>query len=143
MSLNLNKKQILAFNLFKSKYNIFITGGAGTGKSFITCCFQDYIDSQQIDNESFSITSTTGISALNIGGITIHNWAGLDHNTDINKVGDFVKKIQNNYSKLNNYLYTKMLVIDEISMLDSNTLDFINTVAKKIRENDEPFGGIQ
>ena len=83
MSLNLNKKQILAFNLFKSKYNIFITGGAGTGKSFITCCSQDYIDSQQIDNESFSITSTTGISALNIGGITIHNWAGLDHNTPI------------------------------------------------------------
>ena len=134
----LNKKQSLAFSLFKQNYNIFITGGAGTGKSFITKYLKDHVNTG-----SLAITSTTGISALNIGGITLHSWGGIGYDTDTNDISGFVRNIQNNYIKLNNYLYTKFLIIDEVSMLDSTILEFLNSVAKKIRENNEPFGGIQ
>jgi len=136
----LNKKQLLSLELFNNGYNLFITGGAGTGKSFLTNMFKTKKDTRLCD---IVITSTTGISALNIGGITIHTWAGIDHQTDTTKIDEFVHKIQNNYNKLNNYLYTKTLIIDEISMLDCETFDFINDVCKRVRKNNEPFGGIQ
>lgn len=138
----LNRYQKLAYNKCKNEYNLFITGGAGTGKSFLINSLKEYYNGIK-ENDSFIITSTTGLSALNINGQTIHSWAGLTPETDTNNVDLFVKSIQNNYSKLNNYLYTKTIVIDEISMLDGDTLDFLNEVIQKIRNNNQPFGGIQ
>ena len=137
----LDKKQLLAYNSFKNGYNLFITGGAGSGKSFLIESFKNYINKET--NKIITITSTTGISALNIDGITIHSWAGIEANTNFENIDNFVKKIINNYNKLNNYLFTDVLIIDEISMLDSETLDFINIALKIIRNNVEPFGGIQ
>ena len=133
----LDKKQKHAISLCKAGYNLFITGNAGTGKSFII---------RQIKKEfgeNCIITSTTGISALNIDGITIHNWSGICPDIDYNNSDLFVTKIQNNYKKLNNYLYTQILIIDEISMLDLEILEFIDKVARIIRNINLPFGGIQ
>lgn len=132
----LHNKQKLALELFKSGYNIFITGSAGTGKSFIIN------EMKKIDKDTV-ITSTTGISALNVNGITIHSWAGITIDTDFDKPDAFSSKIQNNYLKLNNYLYTKRLIIDEISMLSIDILEFINKVCQIIRCSNEAFGGIQ
>lgn len=137
----LDKKQLLAYNSFKNGYNLFITGGAGSGKSFLIENFKNYINNET--DKTITITSTTGISALNIDGITLHSWAGIEANTNFENIDNFIKKIINNYNKLNNYLFTDTLIIDEISMLDSETLDFINVALKIIRNNIEPFGGIQ
>jgi len=136
-----DKKQQVAYNSFKNGYNLLITGVAGSGKSFLIDSFKNYINKET--DKIITITSTTGISALNIDGITLHSWAGIEANTNFGNIDNFIKKIQNNYNKLNNYLFTDTLIIDEISMLDSETLDFINIALKIIRNNVEPFGGIQ
>jgi len=135
--------QLDIINKFNLGYNLFITGNAGCGKSYIVKILATkYIETDN-DEESIVITSTTGISALNINGKTIHSWSGINPNTDYSNIDLFTNEILNNHKKFNNWIYTKVLVIDEVSMLDADMLDFMNEVAKKIRNNPNPFGGIQ
>ncbi len=117
----------------KNGKNIFITGSAGTGKSFILNKLKEEF--------KIEVTSTTGMAAVNIGGQTIHAWAGVglcnlpvEYTVkSIIKKSNFAKKIKN----------AQILAIDEISMLDAQTFDYINTVLKSVRANNKPFGGIQ
>lgn len=140
--ISLDKYQKNAIQLFKAGYNLFITGSAGSGKSFlIRKCIQEYRLTRA--EQGLSITSTTGISSLNIHGTTIHSWAGITPNTDFTDVDGFVHGIRHNYKKYNNWLYTKVLIIDEISMLSVSMFDFLYKVGMKLRRNDLPFGGIQ
>ena len=142
-SYTLNKKQEHALYLFQNKYNIFVTGSAGTGKSYlIQQIILDYLKKGG-EKEDIVVTSTTGISSLNIGGRTIHSWSGLQPSTDLTDINAFVLYIRKNNSLLNNWLYTKVLIIDEISMLSNSILDFLENVARKIRGIDTKFGGIQ
>lgn len=123
-------------DLINKKENIFITGGAGTGKSYILNQLK------QIYGSKMHVTSTTGISALNISGQTIHSWAGIG--IADKPVSTVVANIKNNnVVVLKQLLLAELLAIDEISMLDNTTLDYLNSVLKAIRESDEPFGGIQ
>ena len=73
IKLDLTKDPILqkTVRLIEEGKNIFITGGAGTGKSYMLQQLKIYFG---ID---LQLTSTTGISAININGSTIHSWAGL------------------------------------------------------------------
>ena len=137
----LNKKQLQAKLLFEQGYNLFISGSAGTGKSFMIKLFKDLYENANENN--LVITSTTGISSLNINGITIHSWSGIKPDTDFKDVKSLVNNIKNSHKIFNNYLYTSTLIIDEISMLSGEILEFINNVCKSIRESEEPFGGIQ
>lgn len=56
---------------------------------------------------------------------------------------DYVKKIKQSSTKLSSWLRTKVLIIDEISMVDGNLLDLVEKIAQIIRMNTKPFGGIQ
>ena len=51
--------------------NILITGGGGVGKSYIINKLKEHY------GDTLDITSTTGVSAINVGGQTIHSWAGI------------------------------------------------------------------
>lgn len=53
------------------------------------------------------------------------------------------EKIQSQKDLLAAWRYTKVLIIDEISMVDGNLLDKLEQIARRIRKNDDPFGGIQ
>ena len=140
----LDKYQKNAIQLFKAGYNLFITGSAGSGKSFlIRKLIQEYRQMPETTACGMSITSTTGISSLNINGITIHSWAGITPHTDFSDVDAFVEAIKLNYKKHNNWKYTKALVIDEISMLNVVMFNFLHQVGMKLRRNSLPFGGIQ
>lgn len=124
----------LVVKLVERGENIFVTGGAGVGKSYTLSRLKERYKKLQI-------TSTTGISAINIGGQTIHSWAGIGiGNRPIEEV---VKKIKKRPVIHKALLRCKMLAIDEISMLDNLTFDYISTVLKIIREDESPFGGIQ
>lgn len=79
----MNKKYIYMFKLFikqevideiKSGSNVFITGPAGSGKSYLL----KYII-ELYKNKNLVVTSSTGISAFNINGITLHNWSGIPY----------------------------------------------------------------
>ena len=121
---------------FEQNKNIFITGKAGSGKSFIVRKMVEY-------DKNVVVTSTTGISALNINGQTLHSWCGITPLTDLDNVDEFVINILNNHKKLNDWLNVNTLIVDEVSMLESSLLDFLNIAAQKIRESDKLFGGIQ
>ncbi|CAG8833553.1 21955_t:CDS:1, partial [Cetraspora pellucida] len=87
------------------------------------------------------VTSSTGLSALNIGGITLHSYTNIgimDKSFE-----EIIKFIKENNFYYNRWINTKILIIDEISMINSDTFDFIDQIAREIRKNKKPFGGIQ
>lgn len=115
--------------------NIFITGGGGVGKSYILGKLKNHY------KNDLAITSTTGISALNIDGQTIHSWAGIGiANKPIDQVVSAIRKSPTAYKRI---ILAEKLAIDEISMLDNLTFEYIDRVLRQVRENNEPFGGIQ
>lgn len=122
-------------DLIKKGHNIFVTGGAGVGKSYTLAKIKE------VYKRKLYITSTTGISAINVGGQTIHSWAGIGIAN--RPIEDIVKRISRKPTLVKTLVSCKMLAIDEISMLDNITFDYINQVLKIIREDERPFGGIQ
>lgn len=130
----LNQKQLDAINAIKMGKNIFLTGPAGSGKSYVINQIR------KIYGKRASITSTTGISAIQLSGKTIHSWAGIGlGNKSVNLLITEIKKTKALYR----WKYTKMLVIDEISMLAPSVFDKLNEIGQILRNNTLPFGGIQ
>ena len=126
----LSIEQENAVKVIREGKNVFISGNAGTGKSFLLRHLK-----QTIPN--IHLTASTGIAAVNVGGQTIHSWSGIGLGTlPANKLtfsGKVISRVR----------MAKILAIDEISMISAETLDLINNVTKFLRKNDKPFGGIQ
>lgn len=136
--MKLDELQSVAFSLLKRGKNVLVTGPGGCGKSslvkFVVC---DYLS----NGKNVGVTSTTGHSAVLIGGCTLHSFLGIG-------LGDLSKdlllhQIRINAKKLNVWTTVELLVIDEVSMLDSELFDKLNYLAKILRNNELPFGGIQ
>ena len=121
--------------LINSGKNIFVTGSAGTGKSFILNKLKEKY------KKRLELTSTTGISAVNIKGITIHSWAGVG--ICKKTLDKCVRDILDKQALVNKIRKCKLLAIDEISMLKGETFTYIDHVLRMVRGNNLPFGGIQ
>jgi ATP-dependent DNA helicase PIF1 len=131
-----NPEQEYVLDLIKTKKNVFINAPAGTGKSALIkyFCFNH-------QSKVIGLTSTTGISALNIGGSTLHSFLGIGLGKE--NVEDLYDKIIRNKDKRELWLKLNILIIDEVSMLHPDLFDKLERVARKIRENKLRFGGIQ
>ena len=135
--LKLKPKQQEAFSLLERGENVFLTGPAGTGKtSVIKMFFKKYNKYRDI-----AVTSTTGTSALLLNGTTIHSYLGIGYGNE--SVLSLVNKIRSWSWLRKRWLSVECLFIDEISMLDPNLFDKIQTIACSIRNSSKPFGGIQ
>ena len=87
------------------------------------------------------MTAPTGIAAINIGGQTVHSFTGIGFGMGgSEKIIDKVLKTKSSVEKWGN---CKVLIIDEISMLDKELFELLDEVARKVKENDFPMGGIQ
>lgn len=129
----LNENQMAAFNTIERTHsNILILGQAGTGKS----TFVQYLKSASA--KRIVCACPTAVSALNIGGQTIHSLFQIQPR-------DFIMpELLKLKAKPRNILNaTDVLVIDEISMVAPDLLDAIDILARQARHNNEPFGGIQ
>lgn len=129
----LNKNQMDAFNTIERTYsNILILGQAGTGKS----TFVQYLKSAS--SKRIVCACPTAVSALNIGGQTIHSLFQIQPR-------DFIMpELLKLKAKPRNILNAvDVLVIDEISMVAPDLLDAIDILARSARHNNKPFGGIQ
>jgi len=126
-----------AFNILKSGHNVFLTGSAGSGKTFLLNEFIDYLKSENI---LAGVTASTGIAATHINGRTIHSWCGMGIEESMNHQvrnsiakGDLKQRIKK----------SQVLIIDEISMLSANRLDLVDNICKVVRKSEHPFGGLQ
>ena len=102
--LKLKKKQAYALDVLKKKFNVFLSGEAGTGKSFVIDQFTNYLDAMGI---KYVVCAPTGLAALNIGGTTLHRTFKLS--TDLNDDTVDLKNVEE----------AEVIIIDEISMCRS------------------------
>ena len=133
--------------LLESGKNVFLTGRAGTGKSFLINLFKE------TTSKNVKITATTGIAALNIKGCTINSALGIGLGPkleygELETIKDFVGRVTSTDRFIKD-LEPKIcawdtLVLDEMSMMQGYTLQAIDGVLKEARrEWKKPFGGIQ
>lgn len=124
--------------------NVFFTGAAGTGKSYLMRFIIEGLKREYNDHESgeaVTITAPTGIAACNIGGVTLHSWSGIGQgNGNIDKL---TSDITRNANTAKRWKMVKVLVIDEISMLDGVMFEKLDNIARRLRKSKQPFGGIQ
>jgi ATP-dependent exoDNAse (exonuclease V) alpha subunit len=127
-----------ALDILKLGHNVFLTGPAGSGKTYLLNQYIAYLKSHRIP---VGITASTGIAATHMGGTTIHSWSGMGIRDSMTPqdMGELFKR---QYLRTR-FLHTKVLIIDEISMLHSHQLDLVNTILKTFKRNDLPFGGLQ
>ena len=122
--------------------SIFFTGAAGTGKSVLMRqIIARFRDKYRREPDRIAVTASTGLAAVNIEGITLHSFAGIGLGKE--PAPELVKKIKRNSSLRNRWLRTKVLVVDEVSMVDAELFDKLEQIARTIRANGRPFGGIQ
>jgi ATP-dependent DNA helicase PIF1 len=91
--------------------------------------------------DRIAVTASTGLAACNVGGVTLHSFAGIGLGKE--EVPVLVKKIKRNQKARHRWMRTKVLVIDEISMVDGQLFDKLEEIARLLRNNGRPFGGIQ
>ena len=127
-----------ALNILKTGGNVFLTGEPGAGKTHTINTFVDYLRRRDVEP---AVTASTGIAATHIGGMTIHSWSGIGIKTKLDKYD--LDKIANSEYIVKRINRTKVLIIDEVSMLSANTLDMVDMVCREIKQNTEAFGGIQ
>ena len=127
-----------ALKILKSGVNVFLTGSAGTGKTFLLNQFVSYLKKAKI---KVAVTASTGIAATHLEGRTIHSWSGIGIRKDMDEKA--IKRLVKNKNLYKKIRETKVLIIDEISMFDADRLDLVDRICKKIREPFLPFGGIQ
>jgi len=131
-----NQEQALA--VLKSGANVFLTGSAGTGKTYVLNKYIQYLKARKVP---VSITASTGIAATHLQGTTIHAWSGIGikDSLSLRNLRDLRQKkyLKKHIEK------TKVLIIDEISMLHKKQFDLVNEVLQFFRENEKAFGGIQ
>ena len=130
--------QTKALAVLKSGKNVFLTGSAGAGKTYVLNQYIQYLKEHKVP---VAITASTGIAATHMNGMTIHAWSGIGVKDYLNEA-DLMSLSNRKYLR-DKMEAVKVLIIDEISMLHKRQLDLVNKVLKFFKSNELPFGGIQ
>ena len=136
--MGLSESQGEAMSLFKKGRNLFISGPAGTGKSYLI----DVIFNNA--HKKVQVCATTGCAASLLQKVqakTIHAWSGMG--IGVGSTQDVISRIKTNKKIVTHWKSTDVLIIDEVSMLSAKTINLLDDIARSIRKTDLPFGGIQ
>ncbi len=128
-----------ALEILKTGANVFLTGEPGAGKTHTIGRFVEWLNKEK--HIEYAITASTGIAASHINGSTIHSWSGLGIRRNLDK--EQLDGIKRNHWITERIRVVKVLVIDEISMLDAVALNDIHNILCSVHGNGRPFGGIQ
>lgn len=130
--------------LDKTNHSIFLTGKAGTGKS----TFLRFITRQT--DKKFVVLAPTGIAAVNVGGQTIHSFFHLPFKPLLPDDPDFANPrrmfsvLGISQQRLNLIRQLELIIIDEISMVRADIIDFIDKLLRfATGDRRRPFGGKQ
>ena len=127
-----------ALEILKSGKNAFITGPAGSGKTFLLNRYIDWLKGCGINA---AVTASTGVAATHLNGITIHSWTGMGVREELTQ-RDIKELVKRGYLR-RRFLGTSVLVIDEVSMLAGYQLDLADQLFRAFKQIDAPFGGVQ
>ena len=138
--MNYSAEQIIVFDKYGQRKNIFVTGPGGTGKTALIKYIQ-----RDASRKGFNIQvcALTGCAAvlLECKAKTLHSWAGIGLGTA--GLDQLVTKIMKNRFLKANWRSTDILVVDEVSMMSQKLFELLDAIGKAVRKNDRPFGGIQ
>ncbi|HEY5667977.1 MAG TPA: AAA family ATPase, partial [Candidatus Saccharimonadales bacterium] len=125
-----------ALAILESGKSVLLTGAAGAGKTYV---LNKFIKRARKAGKNVAVTATTGLAATHLNGTTIHAWSGIGVQSF------FDKHMMKSMGKTRQDLIKKanVLVIDEISMLHDYRLDMVDEVLRFVRDNRDPFGGVQ
>lgn len=139
--MEMNEESLKAWDIIeKTSANLFLTGKAGTGKTTFLK------ELKRRSPKRMVVLAPTGIAAINAGGVTIHSFFQLPLSPYLpgtTFTGGEKKRFQFSKVKRNIIRTMDLLVIDEISMVRSDLLDAIDSVMRRYRKHDLPFGGVQ
>ncbi|WP_201575210.1 AAA family ATPase [Psychrobacter sp. H8-1] len=131
-------RQSSALNILKTGQNVFLTGSAGSGKTYTLNQYIDYLRARRVP---VAVTASTGIAATHMNGTTIHSWSGIGIKDELSDRD--LTNLSRKQFLADRLKDTAVLIIDEISMLHAKQLNLVNQVLKHVRKNDAAFGGIQ
>jgi ATP-dependent DNA helicase PIF1 len=127
-----------ALNILKTGVNVFLTGEPGAGKTHTINQYVAYLRAHGIEP---AITASTGIAATHIHGMTLHSWSGVGVARDLSD--DDVADIAKSRYIAGRIKKTKVLILDEVSMIDSETLSNVERICRRVKKSAQPFGGMQ
>jgi ATP-dependent DNA helicase PIF1 len=139
-TVGLGTDQQRAYDVFvKQRKSMFLTGSAGTGKSLL---IQRIIGDMRkaLSMTAVAVTASTGVASAHIGGSTRHSFAGIGLGDEDVNVLKF-KIAGNVYGE--RWRRTKVLIIDEISMISAELFTKLVLIARHVRGINKGFGGIQ
>ncbi|TFY61840.1 hypothetical protein EVJ58_g4258 [Rhodofomes roseus] len=125
----LSAEQTHILNLAKEGKSLFYTGSAALKRKYSRT------------QDAVAVTASTGIAACNIGGVTVHSFAGIGLGKD--NVDALVTRIRKNKKASARWLRTEVLIIDEVSMVEGELFDKLYRIGSMMRKKSTPFGGIQ
>lgn len=130
------------FELLKnSSAHVFLTGKAGTGKTTLLH------EVKKTTSKNFIVVAPTSVAAINAGGVTMHSFFQLPFGPILPDAKEDLASDQSlhKYSleKLRMIRSLELIIVDEISMVRADLLDYLDLTLRKINLTDEPFGGIQ
>ena len=135
-----SKEQQNAYNKYLEGKNIFITGPGGTGKTALIRHIQKDAYKKCIDIQVCALTGCAAV-LLQCKAKTVHSWAGIGlGNGTIEQIVN--KILKNKYIKAT-WKGTDILVVDEVSMMSLKLFEMLDAIAKAVRKNPKPFGGLQ
>jgi len=134
--INLTDEQLQVYDAVMSGKSIFFTGKAGSGKSMLLRTLVN-----DLQHKKILVTAPTGVAAFNIGGVTLHSLASINKNREHPIV--ITERIEASEKLTKLWKTLEVLIIDEISMLEGYLFQALERVARTIRRNKLPFGGIQ
>src|SRR6476661_6721214 len=127
-----------ALALLRTGASIFLTGQPGSGK---THTVNRYVRELQLQGVGYAYTASTGIAATHGYGVNIHAWSGIGVREALTRRD--LDLLSTNRRLASRIEKTKVLIIDEISMLPARSLSLVDAVCRHIRGQQAPFGGLQ
>lgn len=127
--------------IFKDGCHVLMTGPAGCGKTFTMKRLNLAAKSKGLNEDEFVILSSTGVSAIEVGGQILHQFFGIGCMSG--NLQKLFEKVLRNQDVRTRVLSVQVVVIDEISMVGAHTFEFINKICQHIRKDSQVFGGIK
>ena len=140
MNNTLSKEQLYAFHKFSKGENLFITGPGGTGK---TKLIHHFVQHLKLNKTPFQVCAMTGCAALLLkcNARTLHSWSGI--RLGKGPIDTIVAQVMRNKKAKTAWKKIKILIVDEVSMMSKKIFEICDHIARVLRNNDKPFGGIQ